>query len=148
MPSMNIDEIIQALPQGHPFIFVDRVIDYKEDKSYIHAIKNIAYNEQYFLGHFPVTPVMPGALIIESMAQALGAVCLHIDKPSSNKELFVLAGVDAARFKQMVKPGDQMHLKCYLIKARKSIVKYHCEAWVDEKLCCEADLILVREIQA
>lgn len=146
MPTMHIDQIIEALPHAHPFILIDRIIDYKPDMSYIHGCKSVSYNEPFFQGHFPVTPVMPGVLIIEAMAQTIGAVCLSIVQPQE-RELFVLVGVDGVRFKSKVVPGDQLHLKCEVIKMRKTLVKYHCQGFVDDRLCCQADLMLVREVQ-
>jgi 3-hydroxyacyl-[acyl-carrier-protein] dehydratase len=142
---IDINKIRQVLPHAHPFILVDRVLDYKEDASYVHAIKNVTYNEPHFQGHFPSKPIMPGALIIEAMAQAIGAVNLYLLPRVREDELFYLAGVDATRFKRIVQPGDCLHMKCTQIKARQNLVKFDAKAYVDGVLVCSAELILVRE---
>jgi 3-hydroxyacyl-[acyl-carrier-protein] dehydratase len=145
---LDINQIRKVLPHGHPFILIDRVLDYKDDATYVHAIKNVTYNEPYFQGHFPAKPIMPGALIIEAMAQAIGALNLHLKPRERDDELFYLAGVDATRFRKIVSPGDCLHMKCTQIKARQNLVKFDARAFVDDVLVCSAELILVREKSA
>jgi 3-hydroxyacyl-[acyl-carrier-protein] dehydratase len=141
---MNLEEILSILPHQHPFVLIDRVLDYKAG-DYVHAIKNITYNEPYFMGHFPQKAVVPGALIIEMMAQAAGALSLTAVKDLKAKDLFLLAGVDKARFKRMVVPGDQLHLFCNVSKARSNLARFSCKAMVDDQLCVAAELLIIRE---
>jgi 3-hydroxyacyl-[acyl-carrier-protein] dehydratase len=143
--NINIEHILKVLPHAHPFILIDRVLVMEQD-SYIHAYKNITYNEPYFKGHFPRKPVMPGALIIESLAQAIGVLSLsYFQLSKESNELFMLAGIDKVKFRSMVVPGDQLHLHCHLEKKRGKFVKYSCEARVDEKIVTTAELMLVVE---
>jgi 3-hydroxyacyl-[acyl-carrier-protein] dehydratase len=142
--TMDLEHILSVLPHAHPFVLIDRVLDYEPGIS-VHAIKNVTYHEPFFKGHFPEKAVMPGALIIEAMAQAAGALSLTAVQDLNAKDLFLLAGIDKARFKKMVIPGDQLHLYCRVVKARRNLARFHCEAKVDGQLCVGAELLLIRE---
>lgn len=138
---ININEILDYLPQRFPFILVDRVLAYEPLVS-LTAIKNVTINEPYFMGHFPGNPVMPGVMILEALAQA-GAILAYktFEEPKDKRPLYLFAGVDNARFKQMVIPGDQLRLDVRLIKRKRGVWKIHAEASVDGNLACSADLL-------
>ncbi len=138
---ININEILDYLPQRFPFILVDRVLAYEPLVS-LTAIKNVTINEPYFMGHFPGNPVMPGVMILEALAQA-GAILAYktFEEPKEKRPLYLFAGVDNARFKQMVIPGDQLRLDVQLIKRKRGVWKIHAEASVDGNLACSADLL-------
>lgn len=140
--NLDIHEILKYLPHRYPFLLIDRIEKIEEGKSII-ALKNVSYNEPYFMGHFPGLPVMPGVLILEAMAQAAGMlsfVTQKLEKPG--EVLYFFAGIDNARFKQVVSPGDQLRLHVTLEKSRQDVWKFHGDARVGDKLACEADLIL------
>lgn len=140
MSEILIDEIRKLLPHSYPFLLVDRVTSYELNKS-ITGFKNVSINEPFFQGHFPARPIMPGVLIIEAMAQLSGVLALKsVQKREDN--IFFLAGVDNARFKKIVSPGDKLILNAEVIKAKKNIWKLQCSAFVDEKLACSADIIV------
>ena len=141
---MDIKEILDKLPQRYPFLLVDRVLAFKKNKS-IKALKNVTINEPFFSGHFPAEPVMPGVLIIEAMAQASGLLVLKSDPNiSCEKDLFVMAGVNNAKFKRMVKPGDQLILTAVIKKAKAGIWKIDCEASVEDQLAASAEITTVK----
>lgn len=137
--SMNIDEIMQLLPHRYPFLLVDRITEYIPGQ-YAKGYKNVSMNEQFFCGHFPNVPVMPGVLQIEAMAQLSGALVLT--QPQYKDKLALFAGIDNARFKRVVKPGDRLDMEAELIKVKGPIVKAHVKATVDGQLAVEADLIV------
>lgn len=137
--SMNIDEIMQLLPHRYPFLLVDRITEYVPGQ-YAKGYKNVSMNEQFFCGHFPNVPVMPGVLQIEAMAQLSGALVLT--QPQYKDKLALFAGIDNARFKRVVKPGDRLDMEAELIKVKGPIVKAHVKATVDGQLAVEADLIV------
>lgn len=137
--TLNIHEIIKLLPHRYPFLLVDKVVEYTEDS--LQAIKNVTANEPCFMGHFPENAVMPGVLIIESLAQA-GAILAYLKAKSNPRDhLFFLAGIDNAKFKQMVLPGDQMHLNVEITGNKASFWKIHGEATVDGKIVCSVDIL-------
>tara|TARA_B100000683_G_C12286190_1_gene472008 strand:+ start:258 stop:695 length:438 start_codon:yes stop_codon:yes gene_type:complete len=139
-----IEEILDLIPHRYPFVLVDRVMSCEVNEC-IHAIKNVTINEPFFTGHFPKKPVMPGVLMIEAMAQAAGILMLASDtQPSDEQALFVLAGVDHARFKQMVTPGDQLHLYLTLDKVRRGIAAFSGEIKVLDRVVCTASLLLAK----
>lgn len=115
--TMDIKEILKFLPHRYPFLLIDRVLDFTPGET-LHAIKNVTINEPFFQGHFPVQPVMPGVLILEAMAQATGLLAFKTmsDAPS-NDALYYFAGIDKARFKRVVEPGDQIHFEVKMIKS-------------------------------
>lgn len=142
--TMNIQEILSYLPHRYPFLLVDRVLEFHEWKSLI-AVKNVTVNEPFFIGHFPGQPIMPGVLIVEALAQAAGIVILKSDPSlTHDKNLFLLAGMDDVRFKRMVIPGDQLHLQVELVRQKREIYKFHCEAIVNGELACSAEITNVR----
>jgi 3-hydroxyacyl-[acyl-carrier-protein] dehydratase len=134
-----IHEIIKYLPHRYPFLMVDKVIDYTE--STLTAVKNVTVNEPFFTGHFPENPVMPGVMIIEALAQA-GAILAYIKAKNSPRDsIFYLAGLDNAKFKQMVLPGDQLFLDVCITGSKVNFWKIHAEAKVDGKIVCSADIL-------
>ena len=137
--SLNIAQILKLLPNRYPFLMVDRVVDYK-NKEWLIAIKNVTINEPYFTGHFPNRPVMPGVMIIETLAQAAG---LLVYQESENLSMrFVLAGVDQARFKRIVEPGDQLILEVTVERLRKSLWKFSTVAKVGDAIATSAKILL------
>lgn len=138
---MDIQEILKYLPQRYPILMIDKVVDLIERQS-ITAIKNVTVNEPYFLGHFPGKPIMPGVLILEAMAQATGILALYSNK-ERNKEgfLYLFAGVDNARFKRPVVPGDQLYIEAQVLRVKGDIWKCKVTAKVENELVCEAVLM-------
>ena len=141
---MDIHEILAVLPHRHPFLLIDRVLELDPGKSVV-AIKNISINDPFFQGHFPGRPVMPGVLILESLAQACGILAITILANYSPKtSVIYLAGVDNVRFKQVVEPGDQMQLNVELVRHKADIIKFTGSAYVNAKLACAAKLTCAR----
>ena len=138
---ININQIFKMLPHRYPFILVDRVLDYKE-MDYLIAIKNVTINENFFTGHFPENPIMPGVLMLEALAQACG-ILSNLSQPveEGNEVLHFFAGIDNARFKHVVTPGDQLRLEVKLIGRKRDFWRMHGEAYVGDKLACSADLL-------
>lgn len=138
---MDIKEILDHLPHRYPFLLVDRVVDFEVGKS-IHAYKNISINEQFFTGHFPHHPVMPGVLIMEALAQAAGILSFKTmgAKPDDDS-VFYFVGIDNARFKRPVVPGDQLHLHVEIVRQIRGIWKYKVEARVDGEVAAQAELM-------
>ena len=139
--TFDIREIMGMLAHRYPFLLVDRVTDYQKGKSLV-AIKNVTYNEQFFSGHFPLQPTMPGVLIIEALAQACGLLTA-LDtgiKPESGV-IFYFAGIDNARFKRIVVPGDQLTFHVQLVRMKSVLWKFTAKAMVGDELACEADLM-------
>ena len=141
---MDIVEILEHLPHRYPFLLVDRVVDYELGKS-IHAYKNLTINEPFFAGHFPGLPVMPGVLIMEALAQAAGILSFKTlgEKPDDTS-LFYFAGIDNARFKKPVMPGDQLHLHIEVLRRIRGIWKYKAEARVDNQIVAQAELMCTK----
>ncbi len=135
-------EIMALLPHRYPFLLVDRVIDFEEGK-WITAIKNISVNEPCFTGHFPELPIFPGVLILESLAQTMGVLAFKTHQLEGG-EIFYFAGVNNARFKKPVLPGDQMKLHIEVIKDIRGIIRFNGIAEVDEQIVCEAELMCAR----
>ena len=139
--TMDIHEILKRLPHRYPFLLVDRVLELDPGKT-IRALKNVTMNEPFFVGHFPHRPVMPGVMIVEAMAQA--AAILAFDKlglRADEKTVFYFAGIDRARFKRPVEPGDQMVLHVTLDRIKAGIVKFTGVAHVGSALAAEASLM-------
>jgi 3-hydroxyacyl-[acyl-carrier-protein] dehydratase len=143
MSSMNIHEILEYLPHRYPFLLLDRVISLELGKEIV-AIKNVTINEPFFPGHFPYHPVMPGVLIVEAMAQAIAVLSFKSTgaKPSEDT-VYYLAGVDNARFKKPVMPGDQLVLKMSVERLVRGVGKYKGQAMVNGEVVAEAELICV-----
>ncbi|MGA9422691.1 MAG: 3-hydroxyacyl-ACP dehydratase FabZ [Rhodanobacteraceae bacterium] len=138
---LDADAIQSLLPHRYPFLLVDRVIAYTPGER-LTAIKNVSVNEPFFQGHFPGHPVMPGVLLIESMAQACGLlVHLSIANGENRRALFYLAKVDKARFSRMVVPGDQVTLEIEQLRQIRSMCQFRCRALVDTQVVAEAELL-------
>ena len=137
-------EIQQYLPHRFPFLLLDRVLEFEKGK-FINGIKNVTVNEPFFQGHFPNQPIMPGVLIVEAMAQLSGILAAigRDIRPAKDGMLYVLAGTDKTRFKHPVVPGDVLFLHSKVLNERKSIVRFDCEARVDEALVCSSELLVV-----
>ena len=145
MNSMDIRGILEHMPHRYPFLLVDRVIDMEPDK-FIHAYKNVTFDEPFFTGHFPDFPVMPGVLIMEALAQAAGVLSfVTLGEKPDGKSLFFFAAIDNARFKKPVTPGDQLHLHVEITRKMKSVWKYKAIARVDGEIAAEADLMCARK---
>jgi 3-hydroxyacyl-[acyl-carrier-protein] dehydratase len=142
MNAMDIQTILKKLPHRYPLILVDRVEHMDVEAKTIVALKNVTINEPFFEGHFPNYPVMPGVLILESMAQAaalLGFAILNVEDSSNSLVLFV--GIDAVRFKRQVVPGDQLRLYVTLTRSKAGMFKFDAKAMVGDTLACEAELM-------
>lgn len=141
-----IKEIKDYLPHKYPFLLVDRIVELEVGK-YIKGYKNLTINEEFFNGHFPVEPVMPGALIIEALAQVSGILsCETIDKkPGLDDSIHYLAGVNKVKFKAKVVPGDRLYLESRLIKNKRGFWQFACEARVEGILCCTAEIMTVEK---
>ncbi len=138
---LTILEIMKLLPHRYPMLLVDRILEIEGDKRIV-GLKNVTANEQFFQGHFPGAPVMPGVLIVEAMAQC-GAVLVLRDVPDRDKKLFLFGGVDRARFRRPVIPGDQLIMECTVLQKRASGVRLHGEARVDGAIVAEADMLSI-----
>jgi len=139
MPTLNINDIMARLPHRYPFLLVDRILDFETGK-FIRAVKNVTANEPHFSGHFPAYPVMPGVLIVEAMAQT-GGILAFQSVPMDQEFLVYFTGIDGARFRKPVRPGDQLSMELTCLRHRGSMWKFHGEAFVDGDLVCEADLM-------
>ena len=133
---MSIDEIKQYLPHRYPFLLIDRVLE-MAPRQRIVALKNVTINEPFFQGHFPGYPIMPGVLIVEAMAQAGGTLLLS-EIPDRDSKLMFFTGIERARFRRPVTPGDQLRLEVEVLAWRQTAVRMQGKAFVGEKLCCEA----------
>ena len=138
---LDIKGILEHLPHRYPMLLIDRVIDVKPGES-IRAIKNVSINEPFFTGHFPHHPVMPGVLILEAMAQAAAIVSFTAagQKPDANT-VYYFVGIDGARFKRPVVPGDQLSLEVNVERSSRGIWKYNGRALVEGQVAAEADLM-------
>ena len=145
MNKVDINEILSYLPHRYPFVLLDRVLDYQVGET-ITAIKNVTINELFFAGHFPNNPVMPGVLILESMAQAMGILVFKTLESQgmkrSDKDIFYFAGIDKVRFKQPVTPGDQLVLEVRITRQKGPIIKASAVAKVAQDIVCTADLMI------
>src|SRR6201996_8934451 len=138
-PVMDITEIMAILPHRYPFLLIDRVIELERKKRIV-AIKNVSINESFFQGHFPDFPIMPGVLVIEAMAQAGGALLLT-EVPDRDSKLMVFTGIDRAKFRRPVVPGDQLRIEINVLQWKSRAVRMECLATVDGKLACEATVM-------
>ena len=138
---MDIHQIIKKLPHRYPFLLVDRVVEFEKDVR-IKALKNVTINEPFFNGHFPNRPVMPGVLMLEALAQASALLSFSSEgEQSDGSRLYYFAGIDGARFKRVVEPGDQLILESTITRKKAGIYKYTTRASVDGELAVEAELM-------
>ena len=135
---LDITQIQAILPHRYPFLLVDRIVDYEPGKRVV-GVKNVTLNEPFFAGHFPGAPVMPGVLIVEAMAQTAGVMMLA-SLPDRETKLVFFTGIDGAKFRRPVVPGDQLRLELTVLKLRPRYIKLRGEAYVDEQLVAEAEI--------
>jgi 3-hydroxyacyl-[acyl-carrier-protein] dehydratase len=149
MAEMDIGEIMKYLPHRYPMLLIDRVVEFHHGKSLV-ALKNVSYNESYFQGHFPNRPVMPAVILLEAMAQATGILVLRsMDKLPSEKSIYYFVGIDGARFRRPVVPGDQLRIEVNLLRSSRGIWKLRSEASVAGDVVASGDLMgAMREIDA
>jgi len=138
---LDIKEIQKILPHRPPFLLVDRIIEMEPRKRVV-GLKNVTMNEAFFMGHFPGYPIMPGVLIVEAMAQTGGVLVLS-DVPDRERKLVLFAGIEEAKFRQPVVPGDQLRLELEVLTLRKTVVKMRAQATVDGRLVAEATIMCV-----
>lgn len=138
MRRLDIHQVLETLPHRYPFLLVDRVLELDPHK-HVKAIKNVTINEQFFVGHFPVRPVMPGVLIIEALAQAAAMLAfVSTGSAAGDDRVVYLAGIDGARFKRPVEPGDQLVLEAWLERMKAGVHRYRTQASVDGQVAAEA----------
>jgi 3-hydroxyacyl-[acyl-carrier-protein] dehydratase len=139
--NMDIHQILKLLPHRYPILLVDRVIEIEKGKS-ISAIKNVTINEPFFNGHFPHRPVMPGVLMLEALAQAAALLAfVTLDVVPDDKTIYYFAGIDGARFKRPVEPGDVLHLNVELDRMKAGIFKFKAQAMVGDEIAVQAELM-------
>lgn len=145
MNTIDIHEIQKLLPHRYPLLLIDRVIEFTPGEHLV-GIKNITFNEPQFTGHFPQRVIMPGVLILEALAQSTGLLAFKTANDlNSDEELYYLAGIDNARFKRPVEPGDQLRLDVKLVKQKRNLWKFFGEASVDGELVVSADIMCVNQ---
>ncbi len=137
--NFEIDKIMELLPHRYPFLLVDRVVAVEEGR--LSAIKNVTVNEPFFQGHFPGEPIMPGVLILEAMAQATGLLAFTTMGVDHESKLYMLVGIDKARFRGQVVPGDQLRLEISLKRNMRGIGMFECQALVDGEKVAEAEMM-------
>ncbi len=141
VPLFDIHKILKRLPHRYPFLLVDRVIEFERDKR-IKALKNVTINEPFFVGHFPHRPVMPGVLMLEALAQTSALLSFEsMDTEPGDDTVVYFVGIDGARFKRPVEPGDQLVLEVELLRVKSRIFKFKARATVDGALAVEAELM-------
>ena len=141
MVDMDIHQVLAHLPQRFPILMIDRVLECEPGKRIL-ALKNVSANEPYFPGHFPQRPLMPGVLILEAMAQAAGILAFRtLGAKPDDKSVYYYAGIDNARFKRPVEPGDQLMIEVSILGSKRGIWKFGCTARVGEVLVAEADIL-------
>jgi len=141
MGEMDVQEVLAHLPQRFPFLMVDRVLECEPGRRIV-ALKNVSVNEPFFQGHFPHRPVMPGVLILEAMAQAAAVLVFKtLNARPDETSVYYYAGIDNARFKKPVVPGDQLVLEVTILASRRGIWKFGCSASVGEAVVAQADIL-------
>ncbi len=140
MIEFDIQQVMKYLPHRFPFLLIDRVIECTAGE-HLTALKNVTINEPFFQGHFPEQPIMPGVLVIEALAQATGLLSFCSMQADHNQKLYVLVGIDNARFRGQVLPGDQLHLQVSLKRNMRGILMFQGKALVDGKVVAEAELM-------
>jgi len=149
MAEMDIEEVLRYLPHRYPMLLIDRVLECHAGESLV-AVKNVTYNEHFFHGHFPNRPVMPAVLILEAMAQATGILALRtLDTLPTEKSIYYFVGIDEARFRRPVQPGDQLRIEVILLRTTRGVWKVRSNATVDGEVVADAELMgALREIEA
>ncbi len=138
---MNINQVLELLPHRYPFLLIDKVLEIEHHKRIL-AVKNVTYNEPFFNGHFPIRPVMPGVLIVEAMAQATGLLAMASNPETVSKtNIYLFVGIDKARFKRPVEPGDQLLIEMHQKALKRGIGVFTGSAMVDDKIVCTADIM-------
>lgn len=137
---LNICDLLDIMPHRYPFLLVDKIVEFEEGKR-VKGVKNVTINEPYFTGHFPELPIVPGVMILESMAQVAGTLLLKEAKQSG--EIAMLIGVDKVRFRKVVKPGDQMVILAELIQKKINFCKFKSNVYVNDSLVAEGELFIV-----
>lgn len=138
---MDIQKVLSILPHRYPFLLIDRVLEFEKDQRLL-AIKNVTYNEPFFNGHFPIKPVMPGVMIVEAMAQATGLLAGASNPETvTDTSIYLFVGIDKARFKKPVEPGDQLHIEVTQKGMKRGIGIFDCIATVDGKVVTTADIM-------
>lgn len=146
MNTMEIQEIMAHLPHRYPMLLIDRVLSCDPGKEVV-ALKNVTINEPFFAGHFPHHPVMPGVLIVEAMAQAAAVLAFKtFNLKSDSESVYYFVGIDEARFKRPVMPGDQLILKVQILRSIRGIWKFSAQAMVGDKLASEAQLLCTMRV--
>jgi 3-hydroxyacyl-[acyl-carrier-protein] dehydratase len=144
MDTMEIAEILSYLPHRYPFLLIDRVLHIEPGQA-LTGLKNVSFNEPFFQGHFPQRPIMPGVLILEALAQATGILAFKSEGSVPDQHaMYYLVGIDSARFKRPVEPGDQLMLAVTLGRIKRGIGKFSGEARVDGQLVASAELMCAR----
>ena len=141
---IDIGQIMNSIPHRYPFLLVDRIIEAEPSKS-IKAIKNVTINEPYFIGHFPGYPIVPGVLIVESLAQVAGMLTVLSFGARDQNDVYLLAGIDKVRFKQKVVPGDVLVLEVMMMKYMRGLGKYNAKASVNGKTVVTAELLIAKK---
>lgn len=136
LETLDIDRLLELLPHRYPFLLVDRILDIDGDNSAV-GIKNVTFNEPFFVGHFPGRPIMPGVLIVEGMAQTAGAICLQACKSGTPAVVYFMT-IDNAKFRRPVGPGDTLEYKLRKVHRRSNVWKFSGEAWVKDAKVAEA----------
>ena len=136
----DINQVMELLPHRYPFLLIDRVVEMESGHS-LSAIKNVTINEPFFQGHFPGGPVMPGVLILEALAQATGLLAFSDMGEARKTKLYLLVGIDKARFRDQVRPGDQLQLDIRLKRSMRGIGIFSCAAMVDGKIVADAEMM-------
>lgn len=146
-PALDINEILRYLPHRYPFLLIDRITEIELDRRIV-AMKNVTINEPFFQGHFPHVPVMPGVLVLEAMAQAAGVLSFAtMGRQADENSVYYFAGIDSARFKRPVGPGDQLFLEVEILRKSRLLWKFQGTALVDGQKVAEAELMCaLREI--
>jgi 3-hydroxyacyl-[acyl-carrier-protein] dehydratase len=137
--SADVMRVMQLLPHRYPFLLVDKIRDMVRDETAV-GIKNVTINEPFFQGHFPKYPVMPGVLIIEALAQTAGALCVHAAGRTNIPQIVYFMGIDKAKFRKPVVPGDQLHLHVKKLRSRGPVWRFYGEARVNEQVVAEAEI--------
>jgi len=145
MAEMDVNEVLRHLPQRYPFIMVDRVKECEPGKRIV-AVKNVSANEPFFPGHFPHRPIMPGVLILEAMAQTAGVLIHRTNNTMPDERtVYYYVGIDHARFKKPVLPGDQLEIEVHFERQLRAIGKFSCWARVDNQLVAEATILCAQQ---